>query len=223
MVFGQSAVPIKSSLSQIARAVTAEFAECPGPAIHAGTTVQLQNDRGGYDTLIMSGAHISPERKVLYYLGMALTAIGVILFGSTFFESSKPSVRHDPSPGDPNFWEKATADHEAFKSNMKSQGNTAITGLGLCVIGGILMGLGKHGAAGSGLVLDPGKAREDLKPWSKMKGGMVDDALSEVKAVENLSQRLGGASVPEIKVRCQKCRRLNEEDAKFCDQCGAPL
>jgi hypothetical protein len=26
-----------------------------------------------------------------------------------------------------------------------------------------------------------------------------------------------------IKIRCQKCRALNDEAAKFCDQCGAEL
>jgi hypothetical protein len=46
------------------------------------------------------------------------------------------------------------------------------------VIGGILMNIGARGAAGSGLVLDPEKARQDLEPWSRMGGGIVPGAHS---------------------------------------------
>lgn len=173
-------------------------------------------------TPIMSGNHISPERKFVYYLGMAMTAVGFLVFISTFFDSGKGKSRRHPVPGEPDFREQIEAMSEASRKDMDSTLNTAFLGMGLCVVGSILMGLGKHGAAGSGLLLDPGKAREDLKPWSKMKGGMVDDALSEVKVVQDLSERLGGAKT-EVKVRCRQCRGLNDEDAKFCDQCGAPV
>ena len=36
-----------------------------------------------------------------------------------------------------------------------------------------------RGLAGSGVVLDPEKAREDVEPWSRMAGGVVKDALDE--------------------------------------------
>ena len=47
------------------------------------------------------------------------------------------------------------------------------------VVGGIVSGIGRAGAAGSGLILDPEKAREDIEPWSRMTGGVVKDALNE--------------------------------------------
>jgi hypothetical protein len=90
------------------------------------------------------------------------------------------------------------------------------------VIGGIVMKIGARGAAGSGLVLDPERARRDLEPWSRMGGGLVQDALSEVNVVKKLEE--GTIAIqPQVKVRCQKCQGLNYESAKFCNQCGAAI
>jgi hypothetical protein len=94
--------------------------------------------------------------------------------------------------------------------------------MGLMVVGGILMSVGARGAAGSGLVLDPSRARQDLEPWSRMGGGMVQDALSEVNVVRKIEEGAAHPQ-PQVKIRCRKCQALNDETAKFCNQCGAPL
>ena len=52
--------------------------------------------------------------------------------------------------------------------------------------------------------------------------GMVQDALSEVEVVKKIGDRLD-APEPQVKVRCQKCQSLNDETAKFCNQCGAAI
>jgi ribosomal protein L40E len=31
------------------------------------------------------------------------------------------------------------------------------------------------------------------------------------------------APPPQIKVRCRRCQALNDEAAKFCNQCGAAI
>jgi hypothetical protein len=69
-------------------------------------------------------------------------------------------------------------------------------------------------------VLDPEKAREDVEPWSRMAGGMIDDAVSEIEVAKKLGER---ADSPKVKVRCRKCQALNDEEARFCNQCAAPL
>ena len=46
--------------------------------------------------------------------------------------------------------------------------------------------------AGSGVMLDPKKAREDLKPYSHMTGGMISDTLDKA----NLRDHLGGDIQP---------------------------
>jgi hypothetical protein len=155
----------------------------------------------------MTGAkrQVSPDRKAIYYVGMALSIIGLLLFLSTFVTFLANFGNFD------NFTERA-----------KSGGIRAFVGVVLIVIGGALRRLGTLGLAGSGVVLDPEQARKDVEPWSRMAGGVVSDALSEVPAAKSLQDKVESAD-HVIKVRCRKCRSLNDEHAKFCNQCGAGM
>jgi uncharacterized OB-fold protein len=51
-----------------------------------------------------------------------------------------------------------------------------------------------------------------------MAGGMVKDALDEadIKLGKSDSEKV-------IMIKCRKCGKLNEEDSKFCQECGQPL
>jgi hypothetical protein len=93
----------------------------------------------------------------------------------------------------------------------------AAGGVALIFIGGIVCRIGARGLAGSGLVLDPGKARDELEPYSRMAGGMVKDAIDEAN--------IGVAGEPNkvIMIKCQSCGGLNPEAAKFCQECGTKL
>lgn len=146
----------------------------------------------------MGKRQISSGRKALYYGGMIVMVLGVLLFLSNFFISPFAEIGfgRDPMGG------------MAFRG---------IGGMVLIVVGSMMMKIGARGAAGSGLVLDPDQAREDLKPWAQTAGGLVKDALDEV--------RPAGEAEPEpmVKVRCPHCRALNDEDAKYCKQCGKAL
>lgn len=93
-----------------------------------------------------------------------------------------------------------------------------IIGFIMIFIGTLISNVGAHGKAGSGMVLDPEQAREDLKPFSRQTGGMLNDALEVTQLKEHLS------SVSEvIKVRCRSCGELNDEDASYCKKCGAKM
>lgn len=144
---------------------------------------------------------ISEGRKTAYYIGMVLAIIGAITFGSVFVS------------GIMNF-----GNFDNFEARGKSMAARGFGGMALMIAGLIVMSIGARGAAGSGLVLDPKKAREDLEPFTRMAGGMVKDALDEADI------KLG-KSTPEkvIMVKCRKCSELNEEDSKFCQECGQPL
>jgi hypothetical protein len=148
---------------------------------------------------------IPPERRALYYAGGILALIGLILFISVFFT------------GAANF---GNFDH--FHERGQSMALRAISGMVLMIIGGIIANIGAKGLAGAGVVLDPEKARADVEPWSRMAGGVVQDALAEVDVVKKVEERLE-APAPEVKVRCRKCHALNEESAKFCNQCGSAM
>lgn len=147
-------------------------------------------------------AKITNERKATYYIGIGMMVLGFILFISVFFQTA--SFMNDPFAhgGGPSF-------------------TNAIIGMVLIIAGGVIMNIGAKGAAGSGLILDPDKAREDLKPFNEAKGEMINDMITKIDAVENLTKPYKEKEV--IKVRCRGCECLNDEDAKFCKECGKEL
>lgn len=134
---------------------------------------------------------MSEGRKTLYYVGGGLMVLGFLLFISNFFLMGTGS--------------------------MSGTSARAIGGMVLMISGAFLRNVGARGAAGSGLILDPKQAREDLKPWAQTAGGLVKDALAEVRPDGAAEQ------VAVVKVRCPKCKALNDEDARFCKQCGATM
>jgi hypothetical protein len=144
---------------------------------------------------------ISKERKILYYAGMALMGIGFLLFISVFF--SGVSMMNNPlsfTQG-PGFMTRG------------------LIGFVMVAVGAVLRGIGARGAAGSGLLLNPRKAREDLAPYTDALGGMARDAVDAFKGQGSEAPK----AEPQVMVRCRACRALNDENAKFCSQCGAEL
>lgn len=106
---------------------------------------------------------ISGERQTMYYLGLVLTIIGFLVFISIFVSAA--SSMGDPMMGlglDPG--------------SMLLRG---VIGIGLIIAGSVVRSVGARGAAGAGVVLDPQQARRDLEPWSRMAGGMLQDAVDE--------------------------------------------
>jgi hypothetical protein len=144
---------------------------------------------------------ISEERKAAYYIGIGLMIVGGLTFASIFLSFATHFGEHF-----------AMDDGAAFGKSMAIRG---FGGMGLMMLGAIISSIGARGLAGSGVILDPEEAREELEPYTRMVGGMAKDALDEAQI------KLGGAG-PEkvVMVRCQACGKLNEEDSKFCRECG---
>jgi len=140
---------------------------------------------------------ISEERKTAYYLGMVLMVIGGLVFFSVFITGAM------------NF-----GNFNNFEANARSSMFRALGGMGLLIVGGIIRGIGARGMAGSGVVLDPEKARQELEPYSRMAGGMAKDALDEADV------HFGGKPEKVVMIKCPSCGKLNEEDSKFCQECG---
>ena len=145
---------------------------------------------------------ISPERQTAYYAGMILTVIGVLLFLSVFVTAAM----NFGNPSD-------------FGGQARSSMFRAISGMVLIVVGQLIRTIGARGMAGSGIVLNPRQARDDLQPYSKMAGGLLGDVLEESK----LGEHLGGRGERVVMIKCTKCSRLNDEDSKFCQECGSPF
>lgn len=164
---------------------------------------------------------VSPQRKALYQVGLVLAAIGCffILGGFVFAFCSIGCERRDSR--DP-FAMRDPSDTAKVVFPMVG------VGVVLSVAGGILKSVGARGVAGSGMTLDPERARRDLEPLNRMGGGMVKDMLDEAGIdLSGLGAKAApGAApppAPEVKIRCRGCGGLNDEDAKFCKSCGAPL
>ncbi len=134
---------------------------------------------------------ISPEREQLYYAGMALAAVGLLMFLSTFVTF----LMH-------------FGDFSNFNANARSDGFRAIGGMILMIVGSGLMAVGRAGAAGSGLKLDPEEARRDVEPWARMSGGVLHDTLDE--AGINLNNLTGGGSADNELPFDEKLRRLHK-------------
>lgn len=143
------------------------------------------------------GKQISENRKAAFYIGMGLMAVGFISFFSVFVT------------GIFNF-----GDFSNFESDTKSSMIRAVGGMALIIVGGLLRGIGARGLAGSGTILDPDQAKEELEPYSRAAGGMAKDFLEEADI------KLGGNTEQVVMIRCRECGKLNEEDSKFCQECG---
>ena len=143
---------------------------------------------------------ISGGRKTAYYLGGLISLIGLLVFISIFVSTAL------------NF-----GNFDNFNSDASSFILRAVVGMAMIIAGSVIRGIGARGLAGSGVVLDPEQAREELKPYSRMAGGMVKDVLEEADI--NLG---GGGGEPQkvVVIKCRACGFLNEEDSKFCQECG---
>lgn len=127
---------------------------------------------------------ISEARKGIYYLGISLIAIGLVSFLSVFVSAFS------------NMGEFTN-----FDQIMQSVGFRSVAGITLMLIGIVMMRVGARGVAGSGMVLDPKKAREDLEPWSRMAGGVLNDALDEAGLDQALQDRDGNELPFDEKLR----------------------
>jgi len=146
------------------------------------------------------GKQISEDRKKLYNAGLIMMIAGGCLFAGPFI-AGPISIMTD------------TIDSGIIPFVFL----LAFIGFGLIVGGAAMRTVAARGKAGSGLVLDPEQAREDLRPWTGLAGGMVKDTLHEADI------SLGAAPSQVVMIRCRNCQKLNEEDSKFCRECGKPL
>jgi len=117
---------------------------------------------------------ISSGRKATYYVGLGIAILGFLSFFSVFISFAL------------HF-----GDSTNFEAQTRSMTLRAAIGMGMMIGGMVLSSIGRGGAAGSGLVLDPQQARSDLEPWSRMAGGVAKDALDEAgisfdKKAENM-------------------------------------
>lgn len=149
----------------------------------------------------MANRNISSERKITFYIGTALMAFGILVFLSSFLIVGAAMLTGRPELG-------------------KYMVITGPVGMITLMIGGFIRGIGSHGLAGSGLLLDPEQAREDIEPWSRMSGGVIKDTLDEVGLdLGEIANNLTSSSDAELPFD-EKLRRLHKlhEDGILTDE-----
>jgi hypothetical protein len=147
---------------------------------------------------------ISEGRKTAFYMGTTIMVAGGLMFASCFLLAILGMGRRSHIT--------TRMDFDVLLPLL------AFGGMALLIVGGIIRGIGARGLAGSGVVLDPEKARQELEPFARMGGGLVKDALDEADI------HIGGTAPQKVvMVKCGSCGKLNEEDSKFCQECGKPL
>ncbi|NNM30836.1 MAG: SHOCT domain-containing protein [Akkermansiaceae bacterium] len=142
----------------------------------------------------MARRDISGQRKTLYYLGLILTGGGVLLFGGVMLGSVL------------NF-----GNFSNFTGRAQTIGVAAFIGIACILVGTFLRVVGARGVAGSGLVLDPRKAREDVEPWSRMTGGVVKDAAEEAGLDLDAVGRGPARPEPAFDERLRKLHQLHKD------------
>ena len=160
----------------------------------------------------MDNGQIPDSRRVLYYVGIALIGIGIAIFFKFGFLTPFPMTPSVESELLPPFGPAALLSNEKpfierAQEAADAQTKGCLFGMALALIGGVLMSIGREGLAGSGVILDPRQAREDLEPWSRLKGGIVADALDEAKIdFSGLKAKYGTAELPFD----ERLRRLDQ-------------
>jgi len=144
-------------------------------------------------------AKITKRRKVIYYIGIGMMVSGFLLFISVFLDTAR--FMNDP-----------------FMYGRQPSFISPIIGMIIMIVGTATINIGAKGAAGSGLLLDPEKAKEDLKPFNEAKGKMINDVVSNIDIIDNIGKFHEEKEI--IKIKCRSCGSLNDEDAKFCKNCG---
>jgi hypothetical protein len=139
----------------------------------------------------MPQRQISPERKAIFYIGLAVAAIGFLCFISVFISDAL------------NF-----GDFTDFKERNRSEGIRAVLGMLMIVAGFIIALIGRRGLAGVGLKLDPEEARRDVEPWARMSGGILKDTLDE--AGIELGRQPPGEGLP-FDERLRRLQKLRDE------------
>jgi hypothetical protein len=134
---------------------------------------------------------VPPERKTLYYVGMAVTAIGFLTFISVFVSFAL------------HF-----GDFNDFVGRGRSMAARGFIGIIMFIAGGFLMRMGALGVAGSGVKLDPEEARRDVEPWARMAGGVAKDAMDE--AGIKLDGQSSGENLP-FDERLRRLQKLKQD------------
>jgi hypothetical protein len=134
----------------------------------------------------MTETRIGGGRKTAYYVGMLMMVAGFVTVFASFLPAFSIFGAATDFAGSAVSGASRGAGPDAravtgFMGQVQHQVartfGLTIGGTALIVVGALVRRAGSHGLAGAGVVLDPKRAREDVRPWSEMQGGVLRDTL----------------------------------------------
>ena len=150
-------------------------------------------------------SQVSIERTIVYYLGWFLVPLGITLFVLAFFTSVA------------DFGEWFGMDAQQTSLAVHALGGVLLAGLG-----GFLVSAGVRGWAERDSILDPRRAPGIGESRSAPSGGIARDAMADLDLPQTVRDRLDKEDL-RLKVKCPKCRAVNQVTAKYCYACSARL
>ncbi len=146
-------------------------------------------------------------RLPIFYLGTAVSVIGVLLFLSVFVTFLANFGNFD------NFDERA-----------RSSGFRALGGMVLIVVGGVIASAAGGKRVSSRLLQNAQQLRDQVQLNAPVRElPPVRCAYCSVENDASLSNCTACGAALSKKRRCAGCGTVNEPNAKFCNQCGAGL
>jgi hypothetical protein len=146
-------------------------------------------------------------RLPIFYLGTAVSVIGVLLFLSVFVTFLA------------NF---GNFDH--FDERARSSGFRALGGMVLMVVGGVIASAAGGKRVSSRLLRNVQQLRDQVQLNSPARElPPVRCAYCSVENDAALSNCAACGAPLSKKRRCAGCGTVNEPDAKFCNQCGVAV
>lgn len=161
--------------------------------------------------------NISEGRSIVYYLGILVGVVGVIVFFSCFLEPMQMTM------GSVTDFSQPMGGLEDIFGGFLTRG---ILGIILIGAGSFLMHISRSKGAGSGVIPEGSRVRGDFELSSQTRGKMINDTLDQIEDVNAITREVSRPDLNEIsmiKVSCQQCHSLNDESAKFCIECGNSL
>lgn len=142
-------------------------------------------------------------RNVLRVVGPLVFSLGLILMGvgiASFFQSfNAPPFSRGPD----KFW-------------------MAFIGMPIMGVGGMICNFAYMGAVSRYVANETAPVGTDT--FNYVAKGTKDSVRDVAEAIgDGLSQAGGSAESERVVVRCHKCNATNDEESKFCNQCGVVL
>lgn len=139
-------------------------------------------------------------QQMLHYLGVALQAVGLLMFASLFLT-----------------FVSRFGDFSDFDRRMQNQATIGFLSMAIIVAGKLLC----RGVARSGESLDwrsdHQRNRMPFNPFTRMAGGNQQDPKDDGRLP------LGGQPERIVVMKCQRCGQTSAEKANFCQACGEKL